>query len=85
MEGTGEIEEPMTKLPRKVVSHPISGVHMDNVGHIPIYIEAKNASKCRMPGCISKAKTMCNKCHLYLCIAKKLFSKISTKINDNTS
>ncbi|XP_046399949.1 uncharacterized protein LOC124166462 [Ischnura elegans] len=54
VEATGEIEEPMAKLPRKIVSHPIPEVRMDNIGHIPIYIEAKNASKCRMPGCLKR-------------------------------
>lgn len=61
---------PVSKRPRKIVPEPIFDVRFDNVGHLPVFKDAKNASKCRKQGCKSKTRTMCTKCEIYLCIVK---------------
>ncbi|CAK1595020.1 unnamed protein product [Parnassius mnemosyne] len=63
-------DEPPAKKNRAVVPHPLPETRLDNVGHLPRFIDSKNASKCRHPTCSSKCRTMCVKCHVFLCILK---------------
>ena len=68
------------KKPRKVVCQPIAEIRYDDVGHMPKFVDAKNASKCRNEGCKSKTRVMCIKCGLYLCIlSNNCFIKYHTK------
>ncbi|XP_068083226.1 piggyBac transposable element-derived protein 3-like [Anabrus simplex] len=55
---------------RRVQSQPIPEVRFDNIGHLPKFVDAKNASKCRRPGCRSKTRVVCTKCGMYLCALK---------------
>lgn len=67
----GEIcTRPPAKKHRPVISQPIPEVRLDNVGHLPRYVESKFASKCRQPICSSRCHTMCVKCNMYLRVLK---------------
>lgn len=53
---------------RRKVNVPLTVEERYNcLDHFPQFIEAKNASKCRAPGCSSRTRTICIKCKLYLC------------------
>lgn len=60
----------MDKKQGRALSQPIAEVRFDNVGHLPKFLEAKNASKCRKHGCNSKTRVICIKCEMYLCVMK---------------
>lgn len=62
--------EPPAKKHRPVVPQPQPEIRLDNVGHLPRFVENKFASKCRHPTCSSRCRTMCVKCNVYLCILK---------------
>lgn len=62
--------EPPSKKHRAVVPHPQPEIRLDNVGHLPRFVESNFASKCRHPTCSSRCRTICIKCNVYLCILK---------------
>lgn len=73
---------PPPKKNRQTVSQPVAEVRLDNVGHLPRYVEAKFASKCRHPTCSSRCRTMCVKCNMYLCVLKNnYFASYHTNTN----
>ncbi|CAL1267494.1 unnamed protein product [Larinioides sclopetarius] len=55
---------------RSVVKQPTKEVRLDGVGHLPRFMEDKNASKCRLPGCNSRTRVVCIKCNMYLCVVR---------------
>lgn len=67
---SGCLNEPPTKKHRAVVPHPQPEIRLDNVGHLPRFVDSKFASKCRHPKCSSRCRTICTKCNIYLCILK---------------
>lgn len=65
-----ETEAKVPEKKRKVLDLPSNLKRFDRVGHLPRYVEAKNASRCRLSSCSKKTHTMCIKCHVYVCIGK---------------
>ncbi|XP_035207932.1 uncharacterized protein LOC118182658 [Stegodyphus dumicola] len=58
----------------------IKDVRLDGVNHLPRFMDDKNASKCRMPGCTSRTRVFCTKCKMYLCVLKNnCFETFHTK------
>lgn len=79
---SSEEESTVPLKQRKVVHRPPKDVHVqcDNVGHLPRYMDDKNASKCRLVGCKSRTRVICTKCNLYLCVLKNnCFEKFQSK------
>ncbi|GBL81300.1 hypothetical protein AVEN_143617-1 [Araneus ventricosus] len=68
-ESSDDGEEPQRKQ-RKVVSQPMKEVRTDGFNHLPRFMNDKNASKCRFPGCKSRTRVICTKCNMYLCVLK---------------
>lgn len=58
------------KRQRKVTPQPLKEVRLDNVHHLPKFMDDKFASKCRYPGCKSRSRIKCSKCDIYLCVLK---------------
>lgn len=67
---SSDANEPPIKKHRPVVPQPQHEVRLDNVGHLPRFVDSKSASKCRNPLCSSRCRTMCIKCNVYLCVLK---------------
>ncbi|GBM59547.1 hypothetical protein AVEN_63062-1 [Araneus ventricosus] len=61
-------EEKPQRKQRRVVSHPIKDVRTDGFNHLPRFMDDKNASKCRIPGCKSRTRVICTKFNMYLCV-----------------
>lgn len=49
--------------------------------HIPMVDPIKNARCCRLPGCLSRSRTRCTKCDVYLCLTseRNCFKTFHTK------
>ena len=79
-EETDQTTDRTSKKPRRVIPQPIPEVRFDGVGHMPRFVPAKNASKCRNSSCHGKTRIVCVKCQMYLCVMNNnCFEKYHTK------
>lgn len=63
-----EEEEMPKKKQRQTV--PNNNVRKDAVKHLPVFVQTKNAGRCKMANCEKKSFIICKKCNVYLCLKR---------------
>ncbi|KAF2882108.1 hypothetical protein ILUMI_24070 [Ignelater luminosus] len=53
-----------------IETRPVKEVRLDNVGHLPVLYNNKNALRCKKPGCKGKSH-LCDKCQVHLYVDKQ--------------
>lgn len=68
---SGENEIPVS-IPAKRAAQiaPIIDVRFDKVGHFPEFVDEKNPSRCKNPGCSKRTFVKCIKCKINLCCGR---------------
>ena len=66
----GDYSSPARKP--SIASQPGSStiIRLDMIGHWPIFLDQKNASRCAREGCEQKFMISCNKCKKALCLKR---------------
>lgn len=59
----------ITLTPKTKQLRPINDVRLDDIGHLPVFLDKKVAGRCKNLGCKSKTYVSCKKCNVNLCIA----------------
>lgn len=53
-------------------SVPPKEVRLDQKLHMPIFVQAKSAGRCKAEGCSKSSFIMCKKCQVFLCVKRNL-------------
>lgn len=62
--------EPLLKRKKIIQSAPPLEVRFDKKNHLPSFIEAESAGRCKAENCTKKTFIICKKCQVYLCVKR---------------
>lgn len=63
-------ENTQIKRRRSIQTYPEKEIRLDNIMHIPEFVNSKNNSRCKLEGCKGKTFVICKKCDVYLCLKR---------------